>query len=118
MDRNEQSIASFGDKKNDVPLPVKGPINPAYESSFDEFAGAWARTYASSFFAERGADYERVRLAYEFGARLANDKRFADRTWTTAESEIRGDWERRTDRPWDEAAAEIRKGWTDTRGEG
>jgi hypothetical protein len=82
MDQNERPIASFSDEtKNDVPLPVKAPGNREYESSFDEFAGAWAKT-DPMFFAERGADYEPFRLAYEFGANLANDKRSPARAGT------------------------------------
>ncbi len=118
MDEKERPIASFSDEiKNDIPLPVKGPGNADYESSFDEFAGAWARAH-TTFFAERGADYEPYRLAYEFGAKLAAQKRFADQSWPTAESGIRADWEKRTDRPWEDVAPEIQRGWTDVRGEG
>src|SRR5215831_11070667 len=107
MDQTERPIASFSDEtKNDVPLPVKAPLNWEYESSFDEFAGAWAKT-DPIFFAERGTDYEPFRLAYDFGANLANDKRFADQSWATAEPRVRSDWEKRTDRPWQEVSSEI-----------
>jgi len=118
MDQPERPTASFSEEKNDVPLPVKAPINWEYESSFDEFAGAWVGTNTTTFLAGRGANYERLRLAYEFGANLANDKRFADQNWVTAENQIRADWEKRTDRSWDEIAPEIQRGWTAARGEG
>lgn len=118
MDQSERPIASFSDEKKDaVPLPVKAPINWEYESSFDEFAGAWAKA-DPMFFAERGADYEPFRLAYEFGAKLASNNRFAGQSWVTAESRIRTDWQKRTDRPWEEVAPEIQRGWTEARGEG
>lgn len=118
MDPTERPIASFSDeKKNDIPLPIKAPDNWDYESSFDEFAGAWAKEH-TTFFAERGADYEPVRRAYEFGAKLAHDNRFADQSWVTSESRIRADWEKRTDRPWAEVSSEIQRGWNEARGEG
>ncbi len=118
MDEKERPIASFSDEqKTDVPLPVKAPLNWEYESSFDEFAGAWAKTH-TEFFAHRGDDYQPYRMAYEFGANVASDRRFADQSWVVAESRIRADWGKRTERPWDEVAGAIQRGWNEARGEG
>ena len=118
MAENERPIASFSDeKKTDVPLHVKAEPNPDYESSFDEFAGAWARA-DTEYFAERGANYDRVRGAYEFGAKIARSSRFADQSWVTAESQIRADWENRVQGGWGEVEPAIQRGWNQARGEG
>lgn len=121
-DDDERVIASWDTQgKTAIPLQVDAPRNEHFESSFDEFAGAYPMPHAD-FFARRGADYEAYRKAFEFGARQASDKRLAEQSWALAESGVRQEWDREHgDDPsgaWNTLRGAIRAGWEDQRGSG
>jgi hypothetical protein len=110
---DERVIASYDTQhKTAIPLQVDAPRN--------EFAGAFPKPHAD-FFAQRGSDYEAYRKAFEFGARLAADERFAGQSWILSESGVRQEWEREHGNEagvWNALCPAIRAGWEDQRGSG
>jgi uncharacterized protein (TIGR02271 family) len=56
--------------------------------------------------------YDDVAPAYRYGATLASDQRYANRSWDDIETGARSDWQTRyPDSTWDEAKAAVRHGW-------
>jgi hypothetical protein len=82
-----------------------------YDSDFRQH---YAANYRGS-----GYDYDQYRPAYQFGSRLANDRRYRGRNWDEVEPEARRSWEQ--DNPtstWDEIKEAIHHGWTRMMGRG
>lgn len=94
------------------------PHNAEYQSSFDEYAGVFARA-DSSVLAERGGTYSGYAAATQFGHEMAHHKNFADREWVRAEDDLRAKWlEQHPDDDWDRVRTYIQQGWVTARGTG
>jgi hypothetical protein len=85
------------------------------ERESDEFYEHFEEHYASL-----GGIFEDYSPAYQFGSRLAQDRRFARTTWRESERDFRAAWEVSSPgRPWERFKGAIREGWrraTNTRG--
>jgi uncharacterized protein (TIGR02271 family) len=56
--------------------------------------------------------YDDVAPAYRYGATLASDQRYANRSWDDIETGARSDWQTRyPNSTWDESKAAVRHGW-------
>ena len=81
----------------------------------DGRASDGAQDYRDDFknnYALTGAHYEDYAPAYEYGSTLANDKRYANRTWDDIEVSARNDWQTKyPDSDWERFKAAARHGW-------
>jgi uncharacterized protein (TIGR02271 family) len=60
----------------------------------------------------QGEAYDAYAPAYQYGAALANDARYQDRSWTDIEASARQEWQAAyPNRTWDRAMAAVRYGW-------
>jgi len=65
----------------------------------------------------RGGLWEEHESGYRYGWEMASRPAYRGQTWTTAEPELRRDWEtRHRDRPWDRAVDAIRDAWDEVTG--
>ena len=72
-----------------------------------DFRGDFQTRYAGST-----RSYDDVAPAYRYGATLASDQRYANRSWDDIETGARSDWQTRyPDSTWEEAKAAVRHGW-------
>lgn len=63
-------------------------------------------------YAGTSRSYDDVAPAYRYGATLASDQRYANRSWDDIETSARGDWESRyPNSTWEETKAAVRHGW-------
>jgi len=63
-------------------------------------------------YAGTNRSYDDVAPAYRYGATLASDQRYANRSWDDIETSARGDWESRyPNSTWEETKAAVRHGW-------
>lgn len=105
-------------ERNDAGPEHQAPLNPAFSSSFDEFAGATEGAEAN-FLGQRGSAYPGVKDAFDFGFRLANEDAFRGRTWSAAEEDVRAAWARRKESgTWNQFRTSIEQGWETARGTG
>jgi uncharacterized protein (TIGR02271 family) len=82
------------------------PLNKGSEYS-DEFRRDYDSRYADS-----GVPYETMRPAYDYGYRLASDQRYAGRSWSDVEEDIRTDYMRNNpNSSWDRMKGAVRYGW-------
>ena len=76
---------------------------------------ASAMDFRSDFqtrYAGTNRSYDDVAPAYRYGATLAADQRYANRSWDDIESSARSDWETRyPNSTWEETKAAVRHGW-------
>jgi hypothetical protein len=91
------------------------PSNPAFESSFDEFAGAFCRA-RTEFLAARGAAYEDGRAAFEFGYRQSASERWKRQAWADVEARLRAEWEKAGRSGWESLRGMVELGWNGARG--
>jgi uncharacterized protein YrrD len=67
--------------------------------------------------AGRGGLWEEHEPGYRYGWEMASRPEYRTRSWSTAEPELRQDWEHRHhDRPWDRVVDAIRDAWDDVTG--
>jgi hypothetical protein len=92
------------------------PENPHFSSSFDEFAGILPRD-DSVFLGARGEDYEPYKRAYDFGYRMAEENRLAQKDWIGVEQELRREWANGSG-DWDKVREAVQQGWEARRGLG
>nr|WP_314621524.1 YsnF/AvaK domain-containing protein [uncultured Noviherbaspirillum sp.] len=80
-----------------------------------------AEAYRDDFqnhYAITGARYEDYAPAYEYGSTLANDKRYANRSWDEIEISARSDWQaKHPGSDWERFKAAARHGWTKVTGQ-
>jgi uncharacterized protein (TIGR02271 family) len=63
-------------------------------------------------YAGTNRSYDDVAPAYRYGATLASDQRYANRSWDDIESSARSDWQTRyPNSTWEETKAAVRHGW-------
>lgn len=63
-------------------------------------------------YAITGARYEDYAPAYEYGSALANDQRYANRSWDEIETSVRNDWQiKHPGSDWERFKAAARHGW-------
>ncbi|MDB5759333.1 MAG: hypothetical protein JWM30_2622 [Burkholderia sp.] len=63
-------------------------------------------------YAGTNRSYDDVAPAYRYGATLASDQRYANRSWDDIETGARSDWEARNpNSTWEETKAAARHGW-------
>jgi uncharacterized protein (TIGR02271 family) len=63
-------------------------------------------------YAGTGRNYDDVAPAYRYGATLASDQRYANRSWDEIEPSARSDWETRNPHStWEETKAAAQHGW-------
>jgi uncharacterized protein (TIGR02271 family) len=63
-------------------------------------------------YAGTSRSYDDVAPAYRYGATLASDQRYANRSWDDIESSARSDWQTRyPNSTWEEMKAAVRHGW-------
>jgi uncharacterized protein (TIGR02271 family) len=78
-------------------------------------AASGAMDFRSDFetrYAGTNRAYDDVAPAYRYGATLASDQRYANRSWDDIETGARSDWQSRyPNSTWDEAKAAVRHGW-------
>jgi len=79
-----------------------GDAEKRYRAHFD-------RTYG-----RRGYTFSRYLPAYRYGAKLLQQSRFANQSWSRIEEDIRRDWESRDAGPWPEFRDAVRYGWEAT----
>ncbi|PCE23384.1 hypothetical protein BWP39_27285 [Paraburkholderia acidicola] len=97
------------------------PSSPPVTATPDEFMEYEEdfRSHYDEQYASENARYEDYVPAYRYGATLARDARFHDRSWDELEFEAQHDWETNgtptaTDEPgetWDRVKAAVRHGW-------
>lgn len=79
-----------------------------------------AQNYHDDFqnhYAITGARYEDYAPAYEYGSAIANDNRYANRSWEEIENSARSDWQAKyPECDWDRFKAAARHGWTKVTG--
>ena len=79
-----------------------------------------ATDYRSDYqtrFAGSRHSYDDVAPAYRYGATMASDQRYANRSWDDIETSARGDWESRyPTSTWEEMKAAVRHGWENVTG--
>lgn len=104
-------------RKTDVRVEETGnrPASGQTTSDTVGFDTDYRNDYKTRY-ANRGRDYEYYAPAYQFGSTFANESRYRDRDWTTAEPELRRDWETRGQGAWDDFKDNIRYGWDRVRG--
>lgn len=77
--------------------------------------GVSALDFRSDFetrYAGTSRSYDDVAPAYRYGATLASDQRYANRSWDDIEASARSDWQTRNpNSTWEEAKAAVRHGW-------
>lgn len=116
-DATEPEDADDTRVKNDAGPEHWAPHNTKYSSSFDEFAGEMART-DTYILAGRADEYEGYKDAFDFGHRMAYEKRFANRDWANCADDLRGEWDRGGALPWDRVRTYVQHGWEAARGMG
>ncbi|MGH8783324.1 hypothetical protein [Paraburkholderia sp.] len=90
--------------RNAVPPPVRTPDEfMEYEEDF--------RSHYDEQYASENARYEDYVPAYRYGATLARDARFRDRSWDEFEPEARLDWESSDANSWERFKVAVRHGW-------
>lgn len=63
-------------------------------------------------YAGTGRSYDDVAPAYRYGATLASDQRYANRSWDDIETSARSGWQTRyPNSTWEETKAAVRHGW-------
>ncbi|MFM0289015.1 hypothetical protein [Paraburkholderia megapolitana] len=99
------------------PIPSTAPIADTPDE-FMEYEEDF-RSHYDEQYASENARYEDYVPAYRYGATLARDARFHDRSWDELELEAQHDWETNgtpgaTDEPgetWERVKAAVRHGW-------
>jgi uncharacterized protein (TIGR02271 family) len=82
------------------------------DSAAMDFRGDFQTRYAGTRHA-----YDDVAPAYRYGATLASDQRYANRSWDDIESNARTDWQSRyPNSTWEEMKAAVRHGWENVTG--
>lgn len=107
--------------QGDIEKTAKGPAqsapeNPEYGSSFDEFAGIFARDESVLLGERAGPEYEEDRGAYSFGYHMATQ--FTGREWVQVQRELQAEWRKQNRDDWDRFEDEIHRGWSIARGMG
>ncbi|WP_109476469.1 hypothetical protein [Paraburkholderia sp. C35] len=70
------------------------------------------RTHYDSEYAHEGVRYDEYVPAYHYGATMAREIRYQDRSWDEVEPEVREDWERdTTEGSWERFKSAVRHGW-------
>ncbi|HOU41087.1 MAG TPA: hypothetical protein PK829_07445 [Promineifilum sp.] len=72
------------------------------------------RRYRSHFnrtYGRRGYTFSRYLPAYRYGAKLLQQPRFANRSWSSIEKDVRRDWESRNAEPWPDFHDAVRYAW-------
>lgn len=90
-------------RKTVVDVERDGKMTGGAQDYRDDFQNHYAIT---------GARYEDYAPAYEYGSTLANDKRYANRSWDEIETSARSDWQ--TKHPgsdWERFKAAARHSW-------
>jgi hypothetical protein len=91
------------------------PRNPAFESSFDEFAGLFCSD-RTEFLAARGVGYEDSREAFDFGYLHGASKRWKRHAWADVEARLRAEWEKAGRSRWESLRGMVELGWDSARG--
>jgi hypothetical protein len=114
-----KAVADPGDlQRNENGPEHTAPVNERFSSSFDEFAGEFARETAVLLGDRSPSDYEQDREALELGHRMADDPRFAGRDWATVEKDLEAEWQKRGHGDWGRAQPTVQQGWMEARGMG
>ena len=88
---------------------VSGSVgNEDYEPLFHQ--------HYETMYGNSGIPYEYYHPAYRFGYELAENDRFADKSWEEVEPEARREWEERNDNiGWDEAKNPVHYAWNEVK---
>ena len=82
------------------------------EGATQDASGLDFRSDFQTRYAGTSRSYDDVAPAYRYGATLASDQRYANRSWDEIETSARGDWESRyPTSTWDDTKAAVRHGW-------
>jgi len=80
-------------------------VRPRFRSRWEQRTGG------------RGGLWEEHESGYRYGWEMASRPTYRGQSWTTAEPDLRRDWEtRHHDRPWDRAVDAIRDAWDEVTG--
>lgn len=83
-----------------------------YQELTQERASDEYRAHFDANYADSGLRYEEVLIAYQFGARAAQDPRFQGGQFSDFEPDMRSDWERDPNvGTWDRFKSAIRHAW-------
>lgn len=69
------------------------------------------RRHFDRTYGRRGYHFTRYLPAYQYGASLAEEQRFAGRAWRDIELDVRRSWDSREGGPWEEYKEAVRAGW-------
>ncbi|WP_118184239.1 hypothetical protein [Paraburkholderia phosphatilytica] len=72
------------------------------------------RSHYDDLYAQVDTQYEDYRPAYHYGANMARDERYRERSWDDVEPEVRREWEASPSRSgdtWERFKAAVRHGW-------
>jgi uncharacterized protein (TIGR02271 family) len=82
-----------------------------FDTYDNDYRDHYQRTFGSA-----GYTYDDYKPVYQYGYSLANDQRYANRDWTTFESDARTRWEEHNPGTWEQFKDSIRYAWDKARG--
>lgn len=110
-----QGSSSFSDPATSAYSQPSSQYNPSVPTSTpqtSDYDTDFRRDYESRYGSQANANYDDYRPAYEYGHRMSQDSRYANRQFDDVESDLRRDYESQyPHHPWENIKSAVRTGW-------
>jgi hypothetical protein len=93
----------------------KAAIRHGWDRMTGDTGDAYYRSDWNSKYATSGSSYDDYEPAYRYGTEMRDSDKYRGRDWSTAESDLRSDWDTRyggtAESTWERFKAAVRHGW-------